>query len=380
MKKEKIFLVLQTISQICGFMSWVIIASLMPFIKEDIHLETNQIAILTAIPIVLGSLLRIPFGFLTNRFGARKVFNIGLALLIVPIFFISIANSFMDLLISGLFVGIGGAVFSIGVTSLPKYFPKNKQGLINGIYALGNIGTAISTFSAPMIANEIGWRSTVQLNILLLLFFVFMNLLFGDKNEPKINISFIQQIKEVYKEQKLWFIAIFYFITFGSFVAFTVYLPNFLVSNFAIDKVDAGLRTAGFIVMATLLRPIGGMLADKFNPYKILIYVFLGLSLASVLLAFNPPILYYTIGCLSISFFAGIGNGTIFKLVPLYFSKQAGFVNGFVAAVGGLGGFFPPLILTLVHNMTGSYSIGFMALSEVALASLVMVFWLNTKK
>jgi NNP family nitrate/nitrite transporter-like MFS transporter len=363
-----------------GFMAWVILAGLMPFIKEDIHLEITQISWLTAIPVILGSILRIPFGYLTNKFGARLVFIFGFLLLTIPVYLISIAESFSDLLIGGIFVGFGGAVFSIGVTSLPKYFPKEKQGFVNGIYGVGNIGTAITTFFAPVLASQLGWRLTVQILIGLICLFILLHFFFGDKKEEKTSTSLFLQVKEVYSDQKLWFISIFYFITFGSFVAFTVYLPNFLVTNFGIDKVDAGLRTAGFIALATFLRPIGGKLADKINSYKILVFVFLGLCLAGILLAFNPNITLYTIGCLSISFFAGVGNGTIFKLVPLYFSKQAGFVNGFVAAIGGLGGFFPPLILTTVHEITGHYAIGFMALSEVALASLVMVLWLYKQK
>lgn len=380
MKNKNGILLLLTTNQIVGFMAWVLLAGLMPFIKEDIPLKPNEIALVTAIPVILGSLLRIPFSYLTNRYGSRNVFGWGFVFLTIPVYLISRANSFVELLIAGVFVGVGGAVFSIGVTTLPKYFPKEKQGFVNGIYGVGNIGTAMTTFLAPIIANQVGWRNTTLLLIVVIFLFMILTFVFGDKKEEKIEVTMIKQIKEVYKEQRLWFIAIFYFITFGSFVAFTIYLPNFLVSNFGIEKVDAGIRTAGFITIATLIRPIGGKLADKINPYNILVFVFLGMSLAGVVLAFNPEIKLYTIACLSISLFAGIGNGTIFKLVPLYFSKQSGFVNGFVAAMGGLGGFFPPILLTTVHNITGHYAIGFMGLSEVALASLVMVIWLNTKK
>jgi len=170
-----------------------------------------------------------------------------------------------------------------------------------------------------------------------------------------------------------------YFITFGSFVAFTIYLPNFLVAHFGLEKVDAGIRTAGFIVTATLLRPIGGWMADRWNPLVILMVVFGGFTVSAVLLSFAPSIRLYTVGCLTIAICAGLGNGVIFKMVPLYFYKQAGIVNGIVSACGGLGGFFPPLLLTLLFNLTGHYAIGFMALSEVALASLVLVMWMYYK-
>ncbi|MEH7120212.1 MFS transporter, partial [Neobacillus vireti] len=136
------------------------------------------------------------------------------------------------------------------------------------------------------------------------------------------------------------------------------------------------IRTAGFIAFATFFRPVGGWLSDKVNPFLILMAVFFSLTFAGFLLAFTPSLPIYSFGCLLVAFFAGLGNGVIFKLVPLYFSKQAGIVNGIVSALGGLGGFFPPLVLTIFFNWTGHYAIGFMSLSEFSLASLVIVIWL----
>ncbi|WP_042463236.1 nitrate/nitrite transporter [Neobacillus dielmonensis] len=376
MKNKALQLPLQTFSLIAGFMVWVILSSLMPFIKEEIYLTSNQLTLVTAIPVILGSVLRIPIGYWTNRFGARKLFSISFMLLLFPIFYISQANSLTDLVIGGLFLGISGAVFSVGVTSLPKYYPKERHGFINGIYGAGNVGTAITTFAAPVIATQLGWKTTVQFYLILVLAVSLLNFLLGDRNEPKVVTPLSQQIRSVYKNQKLWFLSLFYFLTFGSFVAFTVYLPNFLVAQFGLTKIDAGMRTAGFIVLATVFRPIGGWLGDKYNTFKILMVVFTGLTLSGILLAFNPTLSLYSVGCLTVAIFAGVGNGAIFKLLPLYFSKQAGIANGIVSAMGGLGGFFPPLMLTFLYNLTGHYAIGFMALSQVASACLILVIWM----
>ncbi|MGG1674571.1 MFS transporter [Neobacillus sp. NRS-1170] len=369
-------LFIQTGSLVAGFMNWVLISSLMPFINADIQLSSTQIAWVTAVPVILGSLLRVPIGYWTNRYGARKLFSSSFIILLIPIAVISYANSLLMLIIGGFMLGVGGAIFSIGVTSLPKYFEKAKHGFINGIYGAGNIGTAVTSFLAPVLANQFGWRMTIKIYLIVILVFALINFLLGDREEKKVIHPLSEQVKEVYKNPKLWFLSLFYFITFGSFVAFTIYLPSFLVNHFELNKVDAGLRTAGFIALATLFRPIGGWLGDKINPFLILMAVFFSLTFAGFLLSFTPSLPIYSFGCLLVAFFAGIGNGAIFKLVPLYFSKQAGIVNGIVAAMGGLGGYFPPIILTILFNFTGHYAIGFMSLSEFSLASLVIVVWL----
>lgn len=143
---KKVQLPLQTLNLTIGFAVWVLISSLLPFIVEDITIPAEKLAIVTAVPIVLGSVLRIPFGYYANIIGARLVFLISFLLLLFPVFYISAASSFMDLIIGGTFLGIGGAVFSVGVTSLPKYYPKEKHGLVNGIYGMGNLGTRFPRF------------------------------------------------------------------------------------------------------------------------------------------------------------------------------------------------------------------------------------------
>src|SRR5699024_9740593 len=373
---KKIQLPLQTLNLVVGFMVWVLISSLLPFIREDIAIAPEQIAIVTAVPVVLGSILRIPLGYYANVWGARLTFFISFIVLLVPVYYLSIASSLTDLIIAGTFLGISGAVFSVGVTSLPKYYPKEKHGLVNGIYGMGNIGTAITTFAAPVIAGKFGWTVTVQFYLGVLLAFIALNFFFGDRQEERKKAPIMEQIKGVYKNDKLWFFSFFYFITFGSFVAFTVFLPSFLVDYFALDKVDAGMRTAGCVVLATLVRPLGGSLADKFQPLFLLLWVFGGLTIGSIILAFSRTLGSCAVGVVLIDLTAGIGNGVVFKLVPCYLSKQARIANGIVSMMGGLGGFFPPLLLSFIFSITGSYSIGFMALSQVSLVSVVLVLWL----
>ena len=174
MKKGVSQLTLQTLSLVAGFMAWSIISPLMPFISQDVDISPGQISVILAIPVILGSVLRVPFGYLTNIVGAKWVFFWSFIVLLLPIFLLGQAQSPGMLMLSGFFLGIGGAIFSVGVTSVPKYFSKDKVGLANGIYGVGNIGTAVSSFCAPVLAGAIGWQNTVRSYLIILSIFAIL--------------------------------------------------------------------------------------------------------------------------------------------------------------------------------------------------------------
>ena len=380
MKKGVSQLTLQTLSLVAGFMAWSIISPLMPFISQDIDISPGQISVILAIPVILGSVLRVPFGYLTNIVGAKWVFFWSFIVLLLPIFLLGQAQSPGMLMLSGFFLGIGGAIFSVGVTSVPKYFSKDKVGLANGIYGVGNIGTAVSSFCAPVLAGAIGWQNTVRSYLIILSIFAILMFLLGDKNEPKVKIPLMAQVKDLSKNYKLYYLSLWYFITFGAFVAFGIFLPNFLVDHFSIDKVDAGIRSGIFIALATFLRPVGGVIGDKFNAVQALIIDFVIMIIGALILSLSSHIVLFTIGCLAISICAGIGNGLIFKLVPSYFSKEAGSANGIVSMMGGLGGFFPPLVITFVTSITGSSHLAFFFLAIFGVIALLTMIHLNKKE
>ena len=380
MKKGVSQLTLQTLSLVAGFMAWSIISPLMPFISQDVDISPGQISVILAIPVILGSVLRVPFGYLTNIVGAKWVFFWSFIVLLLPIFLLGQAQSPGMLMLSGFFLGIGGAIFSVGVTSVPKYFSKDKVGLANGIYGVGNIGTAVSSFCAPVLAGAIGWQNTVRSYLIILSIFAILMFLLGDKNEPKVKIPLMAQVKDLSKNYKLYYLSLWYFITFGAFVAFGIFLPNFLVDHFSIDKVDAGIRSGIFIALATFLRPVGGVIGDKFNAVQALIIDFVIMIIGALILSLSSHIVLFTIGYLAISICAGIGNGLIFKLVPSYFSKEAGSANGIVSMMGGLGGFFPPLVITFVTSITGSSHLAFFFLAIFGVIALITMIHLNKKE
>lgn len=380
MKKGVSQLTLQTLSLVAGFMAWSIISPLMPFISQDVDISPGQISVILAIPVILCSVLRVPFGYLTNIVGAKWVFFWSFIVLLLPIFLLGQAQSPGMLMLSGFFLGIGGAIFSVGVTSVPKYFSKDKVGLANGIYGVGNIGTAVSSFCAPVLAGAIGWQNTVRSYLIILSIFAILMFFLGDKNEPKVKIPLMAQVKDLSKNYKLYYLSLWYFITFGAFVAFGIFLPNFLVDHFSIDKVDAGIRSGIFIALATFLRPVGGVIGDKFNAVQALIIDFVIMIIGALILSLSSHIVLFTIGCLAISICAGIGNGLIFKLAPSYFSKEAGSANGIVSMMGGLGGFFPPLVITFVTSITGSSHLAFFFLAIFGVIALITMIHLNKKE
>ena len=373
-------LTLQTLSLVVGFMAWSIISPLMPFISQDIKINPGQLSIILAIPVILGSILRVPFGYLTNIIGAKWVFFCSFIILLFPIFFLGQAQSPGMLMTSGFFLGVGGAIFSVGVTSVPKYFSKDKVGLANGIYGMGNIGTAISSFLAPPIAGIVGWQTTVRSYLIIIAIFAILMFFLGDAKEPKVKVPLGAQVKDLSSNYKLYYLSLWYFITFGAFVAFGLFLPNYLVNNFGIDKVDAGIRSGVFIALATFLRPVGGILGDKFNAVKVLMIDFVVMIIGAVILGVSSHIALFTIGCLTISICAGLGNGLIFKLVPSYFAKESGTANGIVSMMGGLGGFFPPLVITYVTSLTGSSHLAFILLAVFGILAFITMGHLYKKE
>lgn len=377
---KKAQLPLQTFDLIAGFTVWVILSSLLPFIKHDIFIPDDMLALVTAVPVILGSVLRIPFGYYANLLGARAVFLASFIVLLFPVYFLSVATTYVDLLIGGVFLGFGGAIFSVGVTSLPKYYPKERHGFVNGVYGFGNMGTAVTTYAAPVLAVQFGWQTAIKFYLGLLLVMIALNFFLGDRHEAKVKTPIVQQIKAVWKDEKLWFFSLFYFVTFGAFVAFTVFLPNFLVSDFGVDGVTAGIFTSLFIVTAAVVRVFGGWLSDRLDCWKLLAGVFAAMIAGALVLAMMPGLELFMAGVYVISVACGIGNGVVFKLVPTYFVQQAGPVNGIVSMMGGLGGFFPPLVLSAFLGATGSYAPGFIAFACSILACLVAVVWLGTSE
>lgn len=363
-------LVLVTLAFAISFSVWGLISALAPHFKDLYKLTALQTSIMIAIPVILGSLLRLPMGILADRYGGRIVFSLLLAFGIIPAAGIALLHSYAALLVFGFLIGAAGSSFAVGISFAARWFPPAQQGFALGVFGVGNIGQSIAVFFGPRLSDRFGWETVFWLfgGLSLVWSAVFWYL--ARDAAPGRPTSF-GRVTTVFRRQRLsWLLAFFYFITFGGFVALGIYLPTLLKGEFHLTLADAGLRTAGFVVVATLARPVGGWLSDRVAPSRILLGVFAALIVLALLLT-STSIEPFTVGALGGALVLGIGNGAVFKLVPQYFPTEIGVVTGLVGALGGLGGFFPPIVLGIVKQTTGGYGLGFIFLALAALAALI---------
>ena len=361
-------LFLATMAFAVAFANWGIISGLAPLLRKELGLSVTQASVMIAIPVLLGSLGRIPLGLLTDRYGGRIVFSILLALTIVPAIALSLNHTYPSLLFWGFWMGLAGTSFAVGVAFVSGWFPPSQQGTTLGIYGAGNIGQSVAVFGGPVLASKIGIPATFLVFSAVAVTWGGIFALTASNAKPPSKSKTLAENIQVLKTEKLaWVLSVFYALTFGGFVALSIYLPTLYKEVFALTPTDAGARTAFFVLVATLSRPVGGVLSDKIGGQKLLVGVFLGIAAISWLMAMQSIDLF-TIGSIGCAILFGLGNGGVFKLVPQYFPNQTGSVTGLVGAAGGLGGFFPPIVLGICRDLTGSYAMGFGLLIVFALS------------
>ena len=347
------------------------VSAMMPALKKQFHLAPVQASIAMAIPVLLGSLGRIPLGLLTDRLGGRKVFTATMAASVIAALLMGWVQSYSQLLLFGFFTGIALASFSVGVGFVSGWYSAEKQGFALGVYGAGNVGQSLAAFGAPLLFPHIGMRNTFwTFAALLAIWGVIFVLLAKDAPRSAPPKSFSQMVRPL-SDKMSWVLSLFYFLTFGGFVAMSIYLPMFLTELFKLTPQDAGLRTAGFVLLATLMRPVGGWLSDKVGGLPILLWVFPVVAAMALLMSFQT-IVPFRIGALGMAAAIGLGNGAVFKMAPQFFPRSMGAVTGLIGAMGGLGGFFPPLALGLIREQTGSFFWGFGLLAIFAIACLVL--------
>lgn len=373
-------LTIATLALIINFWAWSLLSPLGARYASELSLNPLSLSLLLAVPVIVGSLGRIILGMITDKFGGRIVFAVTCLLAMIPVIALAFSDTYTQLILVAIFLGIGGAAFVVGIPFVSAWFPPEKRGLVLGIYSMGNAGTAVSGFLTPRLDNAIGRQWTYFL-VASLLFVMAMIFIVWGKNAPGWKPpkgSSFKRFASAAKSRITWDLATVYVITFGAFVAFGVYLPVLLKVSYGLSLTDAASRAAGFVLLATLARPVGGWLADKVGGKHVIRIVLIAVVVLAMFVALQPTLqLRTTIAYLSLAFTLGCGNGAVFALVgKLSKPDIMGSVTGIVGACGGLGGFLPPLILGFTYQKTHSYSI---ALMMLACGALIAFFYINKR-
>jgi MFS transporter, NNP family, nitrate/nitrite transporter len=367
-------LVLATLAFTICFAAWGLIAALAPRFRELYELSATQVGLLVGTPVLLGAAARLPLGLLADRYGGRPVFTALLLTLLLPVALAGLTRSYTALVAASFALGLAGASFAVGVPFVARWFPPERQGIALGIYGMGNIGTALANLVAPPLAERGSWPLAFWVWLPVLASAAAAFWLLGRDAPGRVHghASLAARLTVLWRHPVAWMLALCYFVTFGAFIAIGGYLPTLLVTTYGLTVPEAGAWAAGFIALAMLARPLGGYLADRWGGAAILDCVFVGVAVLAAGLAVEPAINALMAVLLGMAVVLGVGNGAVFKLVAEYFPGETGAVTGLVGAAGGLGGFFPPLVMGGVKDVTGSYALSFLLLCAFALTSLVL--------
>ncbi|HVV29968.1 MAG TPA: MFS transporter [Mycobacteriales bacterium] len=377
MASRTLMLALATLGFALNFWAWALLSPLAPLLKDLLRLTAFQQALVVAVPVVVGSLGRIPVGALTDRYGGRVMFPVISAVTIVPVLFLGLVghSSLVALLVGGFVLGVAGTAFAVGVPFVSAWFPPQRRGLAIGVFGAGMGGTAISALTTVNLTKAWSMPAPFVVTAVVLAVYaaVAAVLLRDAPGRTTADGGLGRRLLAVARLPVTWQASALYAVTFGGYVAFSVYLPAYLKTAYGLAQADASNRMAGFVLLAVLMRPVGGWASDRVGPVRVLGWVLAVVAAGASLQAFTPPLMPWgTIAFLAMAAALGAGSGAVFALVALLApAAQVGSVTGVVGAAGGLGGFVPPLVMGALYGAFSSYALGLAALALVAAVALL---------
>ncbi|MEU2159213.1 MFS transporter [Streptomyces sp. NPDC019396] len=369
-------LALATIGFAVNFWAWALLSPLGPRFKDVLELSSFQQSLLVAVPVVVGSLGRIPVGALTDRFGGRLMFPLVSAATIVPVLYLGLLghSSLAALLVGGFFLGIGGTAFAVGVPFVNAWFPPSRRGLAIGVFGAGMGGTAVSALTTVKLVDAHSMATPFLITaVVLAVYAVAAGLLLRDAPGRTVPTEPLpRRLADTLRLAVTWQASALYAVAFGGYVAFSVYLPTYLKTVYGLTQADAANRMGGFVLLAVAMRPVGGWLSDRLGPVRVLATSLAVVVTGAVVQSFTPSLAPLgTIAFLAMAGALGAGSGATFALVALLTpANKVGSVTGVVGAAGGLGGFLPPLVMGSLYGAYGTYAVGLLLLAIVAAAAL----------
>lgn len=356
-------LLLASLTLLVNFWAWSVLSPLATKYTEWFRLNPLTVALLVASPVIVGALGRIIVGLLADRFGGKKMIVLVCYFTAIALVSLASISTIPQLFIASFALGVAGTSFSAGSLLITTWFPKNKRGFALGVYAFGNVGAAVSGLVTLRIVNLLGKVGFYYLlaGLLIICGLVVNKFVYeSPKWKPAKNSVWVVFKKALFWKLT-WRLSILYAIAFGGFVALGLYLPILLNQSYAISPSEAGLKAAGFVLLSALFRPIGGWLSDKTSGLLVLRTVFFVITILAFFAVFSPALMPFgTIVFLGLGVAFGIGNGAVFAVIGHRCSQElVGSVTGIVGAAGGIGGFFPTIIMGASMQAMHNYSFAF---------------------
>ncbi|MCX4025306.1 NarK/NasA family nitrate transporter [Endozoicomonas sp. SM1973] len=396
-QKQWSVLSMNTVAFAANFAVWTMFSIIGIKIKQELNLSDTEFGILVATPILTGSITRLPLGIMTDRFGGRIVFFIHMLLVAIPTYGLAFASEYWQYLVIGLFVGLAGGSFAIGIAYTSAWFEKERQGTAMGIFGAGNAGAAITNLVAPMIVVALGWRAVPQIYSIAMVimaiifwFFTFNDPAHEERKKSGKHISLAAQLAPL-KEIRVWRFGLYYYFVFGGFVALALWLPKYYVGEYELDLKTASFITMLFTLPSGVIRALGGWLSDKFGARSINWAVF-WVSLICLFFVSYPQttmiihgiegdvhfkvglnIWVFTILVFLIGIAQGIGKASVYRIIHDYYPANMGSVGGMVGVLGGLGGFTLPIIFGIANDWIGVRSSCFMVLFAIVAICMILM-------
>ena len=365
-----------------SFMVWVMLGPLAVQIATDLELNAAQKGLMVATPVLAGALLRVIMGLLVDHLKPKTAGAIGQVIVILALigaWQLGI-HSYTQVLVLGLFLGVAGASFAVALPLASRWYPPEHQGTALGIAGAGNSGTVFAALFAPSLAVAFGWNNVFGLAAIpLIAVLVFYWLVAKDSPECPPPKSLAEYLK-VLRDKDAWWFMFFYSVTFGGFVGLASSLTIYFNTQYGLSPVVAGYFTAACVFAGSMMRPLGGVLADRIGGIRSLSFMYVGAALFLAIVSVGLPQAWMA---LVVFIFAmlmlGMGNGAVFQLVPQRFRKEIGVMTGLVGMAGGVGGFYLASSLGYSKQLTGTYQTGFMIFAALALLALVGLTVVKTR-
>ena len=393
-------LIVSTLAFTVCFMVWMMFGVIGIPIKKALDLNATEFGLLTATPVLTGSLVRVPLGLWTDRYGGRIVLALLMALTVPAIWLMAYATAYWHFLVIGLFVGLAGGSFSVGTPYVARWFPKNQQGMAMGVFGAGNSGAAVNKFIAPVILVAFGWSMVPQVYAAVMAGTVVLFWLFSH-SDPKHLVSSTLSLKDqlrALKEPKVLKYCQYYSIVFGGYVALSLWMVQYYIGEYGLDIRIAALLAACFSLPGGVLRAVGGWLADKYGAHSVTWWV-MWVSWICLFMLSYPQTDFTVItvngaqtfhiglnvyAFTALMFILGIafafGKASVFKYISDDYPDNIGAVSGAVGLAGGMGGFVLPILFGALLDLTGIRSSAFMLMYGVVWVSLIWMYWTEVRR